>query len=176
MPRGQSHGHVYRGHSVRSCCHARLRTVPRLRRSDLPEYGTFHITGRGVDRCLIYRDVHDYRRFSTLFQRLVRESELRVSVYCLMPNHYHAVIEGPMPAISRVMHRLNGIYARSFNERHDRCGHLFQERFFSRLVRDDEYLGNVCEYVLHNPVRAGLCADAKDWPWVGGLIAQLERP
>ena len=80
----------------------RLRLVPRMPRNALPAYGCFHITARGVDRCLIYRDVDDYRLFNVLFRRLAREAGLKVIVYCLMPNHYHAIIEGPMQAISRV--------------------------------------------------------------------------
>jgi putative transposase len=66
------------------------------------------------------------------------------------------------------MHSLNFRYAQRFNERHDRVGHLFQERFGARAVEGDEHFENVCEYVLNNPVAAGLCTAIDDWQWSGG--------
>jgi hypothetical protein len=60
-----------------------------------------------------------------------------------------------------------------FNVRHERRGHLFQERFHARAIRDDEHLANACDYVLDNAVRAGLCASRDDWPWLGGEFADL---
>jgi putative transposase len=63
------------------------------------------------------------------------------------------------------MHRLNGLYAQGFNNRYERSGHLFQNRFGARLIDDDRKLENVCAYVLDNPVRAGLTATAEGWPW-----------
>jgi putative transposase len=63
------------------------------------------------------------------------------------------------------MHRLNGLYAQRFNRRHTRKGHLYEERFSAWIVLDEEHLENTIEYVLENPVRAGLCARAEDWLW-----------
>lgn len=145
--------------------------MPRLPRSAQPAYGKWHITARGVNRCLIYRDAYDYRVFEVRLRLLMQEAGLKIYVYCLMPNHFHVVVEGPMEAISRVMHRLNGIHAQSFNDRYDRSGHLFQARFHSVPIKDDEHLRNACAYVLRNPVRAGLCAEARDWPWSAELVS-----
>jgi putative transposase len=85
--------------------------------------------------------------------------------YCLMNNHYHLVIETPRPNLSLGMRQLNGLYARRFNLRHRRVGHLFQARFRSILVESESYLLAVCRYVVLNPVRASLCDDPADWPW-----------
>jgi putative transposase len=63
------------------------------------------------------------------------------------------------------MHRLNGIYAQGFNEKHGRAGHLWGDRFVSRVIEDDDYLREACAYVVRNPVRAGLCREATEWPW-----------
>ena len=65
------------------------------------------------------------------------------------------------------MQWLNGVYAQAFNGRHARCGHLFGERFRARVIRDEEHLYEACRYVVANPVRAGLCGQATDWPWSG---------
>jgi REP element-mobilizing transposase RayT len=86
-------------------------------------------------------------------------------VICLMSTHYHAIVEAPQPRISGGMQRLNGTYARRFNRRHERRGHLFESRFVSWVVRDERHLALACRYVLNNPVRADLCRTPEDWPW-----------
>jgi putative transposase len=91
-----------------------------------------------------------------------------VWAYCLMTTHYHLVVATPTPDLSRGMHYLNGLYAQRFNGRWDRFGHLFAERFWSRLIESEEYLGAACNYVFENPVRAGLCESASQWRWSGG--------
>jgi len=68
------------------------------------------------------------------------------------------------------MQRLNGNYARRFNKRHGRRGHPFDERFASFVIRDDHHLAAAVEYVLQNPVRAGLCEHASDWRWAAAKV------
>ena len=88
-----------------------------------------------------------------------------------MTTHYHIVVETELWRLSDGMHRLNGTYALTFNRRHRRSGHLFGERFAAWLARDEHHLQQTCEYVLQNPVRAGLCARAGDWPWAAARAA-----
>jgi putative transposase len=71
--------------------------------------------------------------------------------------------------LSTGMRRIKGRYARSFNDRHTRTGHLFQGRFEAYVIRDEEHLANSCAYVWNNPVRAGLREEASDWPWSGSF-------
>ena len=101
---------------------------------------------------------------------VVRDCEWHCHAYCLMNNHYHLLVECELAALSMGEHRLNGIYAQRFNRRHDRVGHLFQERFHAQVIRDDEHFANACEYVWNNPVRAGLCVEAREWPWSGRFL------
>ena len=63
------------------------------------------------------------------------------------------------------MHRLLHRHARTFNHRHGRRGHLFEERYGSALLRSEEHLLSAARYIALNPVRAGLCHDPADWPW-----------
>ena len=60
------------------------------------------------------------------------DSDGNVDAYCLMGNHYHLIVETELASLSAGLHRLNGLYAQGFNERHDRVGHLFQGRFGAR--------------------------------------------
>ena len=85
--------------------------------------------------------------------------------YCLMTNHFHLVVALRDETLSRGMHRLNGLYARRFNERYGHFGHVFEARFASEVVESEEQLLEALRYVVLNPVRAGLCSDPTDWPW-----------
>jgi putative transposase len=89
-----------------------------------------------------------------------------------MGTHYHVVCTGRRDDISGAMHRLNGSYAQLFNERHERRGHLFGDRFSSWLIQSEELFYAAIRYVLLNPVRAGLCREAKDWPWSGSRFGK----
>jgi putative transposase len=129
--------------------------------------GIFHVTARGVARSALFLDCADFGGFAALLASVVERFRWRCHAYCLMPNHYHLVVETPRVKLSRGMHRLNFLYAQSFNDRYDRVGHLFQNRFGARLIESSEYLDDACTYVRMNPVRAGLCRSADDWPWSG---------
>ena len=107
--------------------------------------------------------------FVDALRKVVRDLRWKCHAYCLMDNHYHAIIETYLESLSSGFHRVNGLYAQRFNKRYQRVGHLFQNRFHARVLRDDEHLANACDYVWNNPVRAGLCVEAFEWPWSGRL-------
>jgi len=128
----------------------------------------FHAYARGVDRMAISRDDADRVAWVALLERTAKRFAWTCHAYCLMPNHFHLVVETELDDLSRGMNRLNGIYAQRFNLRHERSGHLFQGRFSVRAIEDEAYLTDACAYVLDNPVRAGLCESPEDWPWSAG--------
>src|SRR5206468_2189989 len=70
--------------------------------------------------------------------------------FCLMGNHYHLLLETPLPNLSRGMHRLNGAYSQCFNRRHQRVGHVLQGRFTAILVERESYLLELARYVPLN--------------------------
>ena len=148
---------------------ARLPAVVRQPRSALPSPALYHVTTRGVNRYRIFIDDFDYADFRRLFLRVCVAEGWICHAYCLMPNHVHAIIDTQLERLSFGMHRVLGIHAQRFNQRHKRIGHVYQERFHTKLIRDDEHLGNACAYVFDNPVRAGLCAKPEDWPWSGSV-------
>jgi REP-associated tyrosine transposase len=139
--------------------------MPRLARSSLPDFGVFHVYSRGVNGTVIAHDDRDRIFWVSTLEDAIRRFDLTCHAYCLMPNHFHLVLEGALEHVSSGMHRLNGLYAQTFNRRHARTGHLFQGRFGIRVIEDESYLHDTCEYVLRNPVRAGLCQAPRDWPW-----------
>jgi REP element-mobilizing transposase RayT len=85
--------------------------------------------------------------------------------WCYLPNHSHLLVTSQLGNLSDAMQWLGTCTAQSFNRRHERTGHLFQGRFGSKLVEDDEYLLELARYVPLNPVRAGLCRSPDEWFW-----------
>lgn len=82
-----------------------------------------------------------------------------------MGNHYHLVVHTRHPNLSVGMHFLNGTYARVFNGVHNRTGHVFESRFYPKVIEDQRCLATVVRYVVANPVRANLTTRALDWNW-----------
>ena len=130
--------------------------------------GFFHVTARGVARGAIFRDDADYASFQRHLLRIAQKFTWTLHAYCLMPNHYHLILEATQAQLSQGMQRLNGRYAQEFNERYDRHGHLFQGRFTSYVIESEEHLERALAYVGENPVAAGLCARTEEWPWARG--------
>jgi putative transposase len=138
--------------------------MPRPLRTDFPD-GYFHVFARGVAETPVFVDDEDRRTFLALLASATNRHRWQFHTLCLMTTHYHFVLESARAALSAGMQWLNGVYAQRFNKRYDRHGHLFGGRFGSRVIEDEEYLRSACDYVLLNPVRAGLCERASDWPW-----------
>jgi REP element-mobilizing transposase RayT len=139
---------------------------------------TYHITARGVRRTRIYLDDEDRRRFLTLLADVVERYALICHTYCEMTNHFHLAVTTTEANLSRAVQQLDGDYARWWNWRHARVGHVFEARFGSQLVQDNSYLVNVCRYIVLNPVRAGMVESPEQWPWssYGAMIGLVERP
>ena len=85
--------------------------------------------------------------------------------YVVMHNHYHLLVETPLPNLSLGMRQLNGLYAQWFNRRHNRCGHVFGGRFGSVAVADDAHFLKAARYVVLNPLRTAQPQNFADWRW-----------
>lgn len=139
----------------------------------MPAFGVFHVTSRGVERRQIFVDDPDRETFLMLLDVAERLYHWRLLAYCLLSNHFHLVVTSTLDGLSNGMQLVMGRYAQIFNRRHERTGHLFQGRFHARAVSDDVYLATVCDYVLDNAIRAGLCETRGEWPWLGGELARI---
>ena len=125
----------------------------------------YHITSRGNARQAIFLDEKDFADFLSVLCQVVKKYHFILYTYCLMNNHYHLLIETPYGNLSKGMRQLNGLYTQRFNQRHKRVGHLLQGRYQAILVDKDNYLLELCRYVVLNPVRAKIVKDPKDWRW-----------
>jgi REP-associated tyrosine transposase len=110
-------------------------------------------------------DDFDRHRFVRYLEDVSEYWSWRVVAWCLMGTHYHLVIEAQQEQMSLAVHRLHCLYAMYVNRRHERRGHLFENRFQCWVIRDELHLERTINYLHNNPVRAGLCAEAADWLW-----------
>jgi len=143
--------------------------MPRARRIDAPGT-THHIMMRGVARSEIFRDDHDRWRLLALLHGILPEEDVRCLAWAFMPNHVHLLLRTGRVRISRPMARLGTAYAGGFNFRHERIGHLFQDRFRSIRVGSDVHLRWLVRYIHRNPLHAGLVGSEEELashPWTG---------
>ena len=124
-----------------------------------------HVTQRGNRRQRTFFRKDDYQAYIELMAEWCGRCGVGVWGYCLMPNHVHLIVvpeteDGLRRAIGEAHRR----YTRRVNFREGWRGHLWQGRFAS-FVMDEPYLLACARYVERNPVRAGLCARAGDYPW-----------
>jgi REP-associated tyrosine transposase len=136
----------------------------------------YHITARGNAKAPMFLTEADYDVFLSGLALARHLDGLLCHAYCLMPNHYHLLVETPRANLDDAMQRLNGTYAMRFNRHHERTGHVFQGRYGSKLVTDDEYALTVVQYIAANPVQAGLCDAPEEWPWSSYAATAGLRP
>jgi len=143
--------------------------MPRLSRIDAPG-ALHHIICRGIDRRRIFEDNEDRDNFIKRLGVIFTETKTPCYAWALIPNHFHIIARTGGAPLSTVMRRLLTGYAVSFNHRHHRSGHLFQNRYKSILCQEDTYLLELVRYVHLNPLRACLVSDLKElarYPYSG---------
>ena len=126
--------------------------------------GFYHVCARGTGKQLIFESDDDRWEFLELMRDCCREAGVTVVAWCLMGNHVHLVLADYEDRMSAAMHRLLLTYARRFNKRTGRTGHLFQNRFDRRSLDTDRHLMAAIRYVHANPQEAGI-ALIERYPW-----------
>ena len=154
--------------------------MPRQPRLDAPGL-LQHVMARGIERRKIFLDDKDRKSFLERFAGILQETQTQCYAWALIPNHFHLLLRtGPTP-LSKVMRRLMTGYAVTFNKRHKRAGHLFQNRYKSVICEEDPYLLKLIRYIHLNPLRAGLVKDLKEldkYPWAGhsAILGRRKNP
>lgn len=143
--------------------------MPRKSRIDAPG-ALHHIMARGIDRQNIFTDQKDYSNFINRLGDLLIETKTTCYAWALIPNHFHLLLRTGKVSISILMKRLLTGYAVNFNRRHNRVGHLFQNRYKSILCQEDSYLLELVRYIHLNPLRTALITDYESlagYPYCG---------
>lgn len=149
--------------------------MPRTGRAAVGGY-CYHVLNRGNRRVEVFHDADDYAAFVKLLRQATARAPLRVLGWCLMPNHFHAVV---WPArdddLAAWLHWLLTTHACRYNRRHHLSGHVWQGRSHAFPIEQDDHLLTVLRYVERNPLRANLVARAEDWRW-SSLAERLTPP
>ena len=142
------------------------------------EGALYHITSRGNARQKIFQDKADRYLFLNCLAQCIDRYQWQCHAFCLMDNHYHLLIETPLPNLSKGMRHLNGSYTQSYNRRYHRVGHLYQGRYKAILVQKESYLLELARYIVLNPVRAEMVRTAREWPWSSyrAMVGEIKVP
>jgi REP element-mobilizing transposase RayT len=111
----------------------------------------------------VFFERENYLHFLKLVRRYLIANNILVLAYCLMPNHYHFLVQCNGGNLSEAMQLLSLAYTKGINKRFNRVGSLFQGRFQAILVDSDDYLVHLVRYIHLNPVKADLAKIASEW-------------
>ena len=127
----------------------------------------FHVVQRGHDRDPIFRNPSDFIQFIRILEHTKKLIPLKIFSFCLMTNHFRLVLQNVSDGaeVSRFMRDLCSTYGRSFNAQYRLSGTLWDGRFRSSLIENDEYLLACNRYVELNPIRAGLTQELEEYRW-----------
>ena len=134
--------------------------MPRRSRIDAPG-ALHHIIVRGIERKSIFKDDADKDNFLERLKNILTDSGTSCFAWALIPNHFHLLLRTGKVPISTVMKRLLTGHAIYFNRKHNRAGHLFQNRYKSILCQEDTYMLELVRYIHLNPLRAKIIPDLK---------------
>ncbi len=124
--------------------------MPRCARIKSPS-SIYHIMIRSISEVKLFKTDEDKIRYMGLLKKYQALYYFKVYAYCLMNNHAHFIIDANGADISKIMHSINFSYAIYFNRVHKRNGHLFQDRFKSKVVNNQRYLYTLTAYIHNNP-------------------------
>jgi len=154
--------------------------MPRQARLDAPGI-LHHIIIRGIERREIFLNDDDRSDFLDRLDKLLPDTEVTCYAWALMPNHAHFLLRTGTVPIAKFMSRLLTGYAVTFNRRHKRHGHLFQNRYRSIICQEDAYFKKLVRYIHLNPLRAKIVPDLqslRNHPYCGhgALIGETKTP
>ena len=130
--------------------------MPRISRNENKTItNTYHIIARGINKQDIFLESADKDNFCRMIKRTKEKFKFNLYAFALMNNHFHLAICDEEDQMSKIMHRICTIYAMYFNNKYERTGHVFQNRFKNICVDTESYLLNLVRYIHKNPEKDG---------------------
>ncbi|MFC1600146.1 transposase [Patescibacteria group bacterium] len=129
----------------------------------------YHIYNRAIVDRIIFKDSADYNFFILRLQQYKKRFKLELISFCIMPNHFHIIVRSDHSAdrIAKFMKSWQQSYARRFNKKYDKYGHVFQGKYQHKPIKSNLDLARVIKYIAQNPVKKGLARRAEEWPYSG---------
>ena len=134
----------------------------------LPGHHPLHICNRSAGQLTIFQSIADYVRFETCLKEMISNFPLRLFAFCIMPNHYHLLVEGETgPAVIKGLHWLGTTHAVRLRRDTSSIGRgaVYQNRFRAYPIQRNGAFYRVAHYIERNPVDANLCRSPDDWLW-----------
>lgn len=125
----------------------------------------YHVFSRGNEKKPIFYAHEDFALFLAILKECCERYCVWVHAFCLMPNHFHLLIQTREANLSEFMKRLVGVYTMKFNYRHERVGHLFQGRYKAILVHQENYLLELSRYIHLNPCKENLVEKPENYTY-----------
>ena len=147
--------------------------MPRGPRLDT-EGALHHVMVRGIEKRRIFLTDEDRENLLARIGAIAPETGVKIYAWSLMPNHVHLLVQTGRLPLSAFMRRVLTGYAVSFNRRHRRAGHLFQNRYRSVLVEEEPYLTELVRYIHLNPLRGKQVPTLEaldDYRWSGHAVS-----
>ncbi len=149
--------------------------MPRTARITI-ENACYHIITRGNQKQCVFQESKDYEKYLSILTKYKEKYRFRLYCFCLMPNHVHLMIKVKNPdLLSTIMKGLNLSYTLYFNFKYDKVGHLWQDRFKSKIIEKDSYLLECITYIENNPLRASLISNLGDYAWSSYNLRKIKN-
>ena len=126
----------------------------------------YHVINRGNNRQAIFLEDEDFKRYLGVLYRFKKFYDFQLYAYCLMTNHDHLLVRvSEKGSISKIMQSITLAHTKHYHFKYRTSGHVWQGRFKSPIVSDDEYLLDVMRYIERNPLKAGMVQRVEDYRW-----------
>lgn len=127
--------------------------------------GIYHVMARGIGKMVLFPRVTDKTRYYSLLTKYKKLLKINFYAYCLMSNHVHLLLKENDDNLAELMHRMGISYSQYFNRKYERVGHVFQNRYLSEPVADENHFIECARYIHNNPVKAGLVKSPAEYNW-----------
>lgn len=124
-----------------------------------------HVISRGNRRDALFYEEGDFKIFLHILRKVNEKSPFELASYCLMTNHFHLLMRSEYQSISKVMSLINKRYADYYNTKYNLTGHVFEKRFFDKIIASPIDMLEVSRYIHLNPVKAGIVTTPENYRW-----------
>lgn len=139
--------------------------MPRIPRTNLKE-GLFHVMVQGIRKEYIFNNPEDIQWYLNMMEKLNEQYNIEILAYCVMSNHTHMLVKvEDTKDLSKYMQKLCMKYGRYYNNKYNRVGYVFRDRYKSEAIMNEKHMYNCIRYIYNNPVIAGLCSEPKEYPY-----------
>lgn len=126
----------------------------------------FHIMVQGLNKEYIFKNDVDKNMYLKYMNKIIKEIEIDIIVYCIMDNHVHLLVKiENVENMSKFMQRLNTLYARYYNKKYKRVGYVFRDRYKKQIIYSEKQLYTCINYIHNNPIKAKICKNQGEYKY-----------